>query len=227
MSFKHKFSYEEKVKIVTEYLNGTNGFRESCRSYSVSQSGLKDWIRLYKTFGITGLKEGSKCSKYTSYTKENAVRDYLSRRLSVPEILIKYKIRSTTQLRKWILKYNGHEELKTSGIGGMAIMTKGRKTTYEERVETVQYCIEHENNYAEAAEKYKVSYQQVYTWLKKYEEKGVEGLLDHRGRTKPENEMSELEKLRAENRLLKAQNKRQEMEMEFLKKLDEIERRRS
>ena len=29
--------------------------------------------------------------------------------------------------------------------------------------------------------------------------------------------MTELEKLRAENRLLKAQNKRQEMEMAFLK----------
>ena len=38
--------------------------------------------------------------------------------------------------------------------------------------------------------------------------------------------MTELEKLRAENRLLKDQNKRQEMEMAFLKKLGEIERRR-
>jgi hypothetical protein len=38
--------------------------------------------------------------------------------------------------------------------------------------------------------------------------------------------MSGLEKLRTENRLLKAENKRKEMEMEFLKKLDEIEKRR-
>lgn len=51
-------------------------------------------------------------------------------------------------------------------------------------------------------------------------------MTDKRGRTKPKTEMTELEKLRAENRLLKAQNKRQEMEMAFLKKLDEIERRR-
>lgn len=50
--------------------------------------------------------------------------------------------------------------------------------------------------------------------------------MDKRGRTKPESEMTELEKLRAENRLLKTQNKRQEMEMAFLKKLDELERGR-
>lgn len=55
---------------------------------------------------------------------------------------------------------------------------------------------------------------------------GVEALTDKRGRTKLEAEMTELEKLRAENKLLKAQNKRQEMEMAFLKKLGEIERRR-
>lgn len=41
-------------------------------------------------------------------------------------------------------------------------MTKGRKTTYEERVEIVKYCIEHEMDYAQTAEKYQVSYQQIY-----------------------------------------------------------------
>ena len=31
MAFKHKFTYEEKVKIVSEYIDGTYGFRESKR----------------------------------------------------------------------------------------------------------------------------------------------------------------------------------------------------
>ena len=38
--------------------------------------------------------------------------------------------------------------------------------------------------------------------------------------------MTELEKLRAENKILRAQNRKQELELVFLKKLDEIERRR-
>ena len=37
--------------------------------------------------------------------------------------------------------------------------------------------------------------------------------------------MSELEKLQVENRLLKAEKKRQQMEIDLLKKLEEIERR--
>ena len=105
-------------------------------------------------------------------------------------------------------------------------MTKGRKTTYDERIEIIQYCIEHQNNYNETAVKYKVSYQQVYSWMKKYQTKGIEGLLDKRGKNKAATEMTELEKLRAENKILKAQNRRQELELVFLKKLDEIERRR-
>ena len=37
--------------------------------------------------------------------------------------------------------------------------------------------------------------------------------------------MNELERLKAENRLLKAEQKRQQMEIDLLKKLEEIERR--
>ena len=70
------------------------------------------------------------------------------------EIYKKYGIKSTRPLRDWILKYNGHEKLKTSGIGGTPIMTKGRATTYEERIEIVKYCIEHQNNYTETAQKF-------------------------------------------------------------------------
>jgi transposase len=36
---------------------------------------------------------------------------------------------------------------------------KGRKTTLEERIKIVEYCIQNQYNYAEAAKKYDVSYQ--------------------------------------------------------------------
>ena len=226
MSFKHKFSYEEKVKILSEYLDGTYGFREVCRRYNINQGSLKDWKRLYETFGLSGLKTESKTSHYSKEVKESAVRDYLSHALTVPEILKKYQIRSGTQLRKWIMKYNGHEKIKSSGTGRNSIMTKGRKTTFEERVEIVQYCIAHDHNYSETSEKYQVSYQQARSYTVKYESGGVEALKDNRGKRKNPDELSELEKLRAEIKILRAEKERAEMETSFLKKLDEIERRR-
>lgn len=225
MAFKHKFSYEEKARILSEYLNGTYGFREICKKYSLNNGTLKNWKRLYETFGWSGLKTGSQGSHYSRETKEAAVRDYLSHSLTVPEILKKYKIRSGTQLKRWVLKYNGHEKLKASGTGGTSIMTEGRKTTFEERIEIVQYCIAHNHNYAETAEKYKVSYQQARNYTVKYETGGVEALKDNRGKRKVLEEMSELERLRAENKILRAEKERAEMEISFLKKLEEIERR--
>lgn len=75
--------------------------------------------------------------------------------------------------------------------------------------------------------KYQISYGQAYQWVRKYRAKGIEGLRDKRGQTKPVEEMSELEQLRMENRLLAAENKRMELEDSFLKKLDEVERERS
>ena len=226
MSFKHKYSYEEKEHILIEYLNGTHGFRELCRIYGMSEGALKGWIRLYNAFGWEGLVTSSKASHYSAETKQAAVEDYLSKQLTGPEVLKKYKIRSETQLRKWIKKYNGHEELKSSGTGGYIIMTKGRKTTFEERIEIVQYCITHEHNYAETSEKYGISYQQARNYTVKYESGGVDALRDRRGKRKALEEMSELERLRAEVKLLQAEKKRAEMEVSFLKKLEEIERRR-
>ena len=91
--------------------------------------------------------------------------------------------------------------------------------TIPKRVEIVKYCIEHEMDYAQTAEKYQVSYQQIYQWARKYQSNGAEGLIDKRGKRKPETEMSELEKLRAENKLLQAEKRRAQLEAAFLKNL--------
>ena len=37
-------------------------------------------------------------------------------------------------------------------------MSKEKKTTFEERVDFVQYCISHDHNYSKTAEQFPVSY---------------------------------------------------------------------
>ncbi|MFC6165794.1 MULTISPECIES: helix-turn-helix domain-containing protein [Lactiplantibacillus] len=63
-------------------------------------------------------------------------------------------------------------------------MQRGRRASYEERLEIVNYTLAHENNYQQAADKYNVSYPQVYTWVRKFRQSGAAGLVDHRGRPK-------------------------------------------
>ena len=99
-----------------------------------------------------------------------------------------------------------------------------RKTTIEERKEIVKYCIEHGRNYKETASIYEVSYSQVYSWVKKYDTNGDEGLTDKRGRHKADEEVDELEHLRRENARLKRQLQEKDMLAELLKKVQEFER---
>ncbi len=104
-------------------------------------------------------------------------------------------------------------------------MTKGRNVTFDEKVEIVQFCIAGGNDYVAAIEKYQVSYQQIYSWVRKYESGGVTALEDRRGKPKAAAMLSEADRLGSENKLLEAKIKRLEMENNLLKKLEEIERR--
>ena len=215
-----------KLQAVREYLSGRGSCQSIAKKYGVGKTTFGKWIAKYHAFGESAFIRTGHNSSYSAVFKQEVVDAYLSGEGSYRELAIKFKIPTEDTVRTWVLKYNGHEELKASGTGGNTIMTKGRKTTFDERTEIVQYCIAHGHNYGETAERYQISYQQVRNYTLKYEKDGVEGLRDKRGRRKPENEMSELEKLRAENRILRAQKEHAEMEANFLKKLKEIERRR-
>ena len=225
MGRKARYSAEEKISAVQEYLDGKGSMKTIAQRLGIAFQSFKQWVKNYEAMGIDAFKTNHN-KHYSKAEKEQAVAAYLAGEGSHMEICQKFKILSTSQLRSWIKKYNGHEELKASRMGDTGIMTKGRKTTFEERVEIVQYCIAHDRNYAQTAEQYQVSYQQARNYIVKYEAGGVEALRDNRGKRKSPNEMSELEKLRAEVKILKAEKARAEMEASFLKKLEEIERRR-
>jgi transposase len=226
MSRKAKISESEKIAAIDKYLSGEDSLNNIAVSLGITYTSVKQWLQTYQSLGPAGLHNSSHNIVYSAELKLAAVEDYLAGGGSHMDICKRYGIKSTSRLRYWILKYNRHEKLRTSGTGGTPIMTNGRTTTFDERVEIVRFCIEHQNNYAQAAEKFEVSYQQVYSWTNKYLKSGVEALQDNRGKRKSEDAMSEVEKLRAQNKLLEAVNTKKQMEIDFLKKLDEIKRRR-
>ena len=221
---RKKISAQEKISAIKRYLDGLTTQQQIAREFQICLASVQQWIYNYESMG-EDVFSMNRNKHYSPQQKMEAVQDYLSGKGSQVVICKKYGIRSRSKLLEWIKQYNRLEELKASGTGGWPIMTTGRKTTFNERIEIVQYCIAHEHNYAKTAEIYQISYQQARNYTVKYESNGIDGLRDNRGKRKTESEMSELERLRAENKLLRAEKKHAEMEVSFLKKLAEIERR--
>ncbi|WP_422677810.1 helix-turn-helix domain-containing protein [Bacillus smithii] len=89
----------------------------------------------------------------------------------------------------------------------------------------VHFCIKNNYDYSLTAETFKISYQQIYSWTRKYEMNGSESLQERRGRKKSLEEMTLEEKLKIKIKELEAKNEHLEMENAYLKKLKELERR--
>src|SRR5699024_5600912 len=152
----------------------------------------------YNRYGVDGLKESGKKKTYSKELKLSAIKDYESGNYSLRDVIDKYEISDTHVLRNWIKKYNGHSEMNRNRKGRTNTMTKGRKTEWRERIDIVLDCLTKGKDYQTTADLYKVSYQQVYQWVQKYESKGVDGLKDGRGRNKTEDELTPEEKTKIE-----------------------------
>lgn len=221
---KKKISVEEKLDAVRRRFDEHISAEQIAEEIGVHESTVRLWCMKYESMGAEAFYQKNN-KKYSLEFKIQAVEYYLSGKGSQTDTCKIFKMNSRSQLCNWIKWYNNHS-LKASPGGKVAMVSrKGRKTTLEERIKLVEDHIKANMSYAETAEKYDLSYQQVYQWIQKYKKQGVDGLEDHRGRTKPAEEMTDIEKLKAENRMLKAELERKELENMFLKKLDEIERR--
>ncbi len=219
----------DKLKVVKEYLAGHDSFVKLGRKYQLNESSIRKWVARYKTFGENAFMIRPANLNYSAAFKEEAVKAYLHGEGSYKDIAIKYKIQAAATVLQWVKRYNNHEELKDSRPEGVYHMVKNnpaRKTALEERLSIIEYCIEHDDNYSLTAGQYSCSYAQVRSRVLKYRAEGIEGLYDRRGRKKAEGELTELERLQAENRMLKAKAGKQQMEIDLLKKLGEIEGRR-
>ena len=224
MSRRSKLTDEERISAVQEYLNGEGSYRSIARKYGVDHKLLRVLVGRAQTEGIESIKIRPVNRKYTVETKLAAVQEYLAGKGSQLDICKKYHITDNNLLIQWIKCYNNGKDFRERRRSERGItMKKGRKTTQEERTEIVAFCIENGKDYGLTMEKYGVSYQQIYLWVRKYEEKGIDGLIDRRGKAKPEDELTEADRLRMENKILQAKLKDLEMENKLLKKLRELE----
>lgn len=228
MSRYSNYTTEQKVQVCKDYIAGIKTARQICLGLGMSPkrtATIYKWVAKYKLWGKEAFTTSLGNKSYTADFKKQAVEEYISGSASVLEIVAKYNIGSESVFRGWVLCYNANRELKDYNPKREVYMAEARrKTTIEERKEIVEYCISHNKDYKGTAALYGVSYNQVYSWVRKYIADGDEGLLDKRGKHKSDDEVDELERLRRENMRLKRQLQERDMTVELLKKVKELER---
>lgn len=216
---------EFRAMVSQEYLDGVGSYSSLAEKYSIGTKTLQEWVKKYRIHGINAFITQSGNTTYSSEFKTMCVEAVLSGEGSIDDIVAKHNVSSRMVLRNWIKLYNTNKELKDYDPKREVYMADARrKTTLEERKKIVEYCIAHNRDYKGTASVYNVSYSQVYSWVRKYDALGEEGLTDKRGRRKTDEELDELERLRRENLRLKRQLEEKDMVVELLKKVNEFER---
>ena len=221
---KRKHSPEWMLARVNEYLSGMGSYEHIATANGIAMDTLRQWVTMYLSLGPLVFQETKGNKRYTKEFKLMCVEAYIKGEGSLDELAARYNISDGRVLMNWVKKYNANMELKDYDPKREVYMAEARrKTSIEERIEIVKYCIEHELDYKGTASVYDVSYSQVYGWVRKYKENGENGLVDRRGKHKTDDEVDELERLRRENRRLKRQLEERDMAVELLKKVKEFE----
>lgn len=228
MSRKAKYSKELKLEIIKRYLKGETA-STLANEYDMSSNmryEIIKWAHRYEELGESVFNESITNKSYSKEFKLQVVQDYINGAGSYECLTNKYNIPSSTIVKDWVRKYNEGIEIKDYNPKGDVYTMKSRKTTFEERLEIVNYALA--NSVKEAADKYTVPYANVYQWVSKYNERGENGLTDSRGRPSsnmPKKELTLEEKQAMEIEKLKNELKRKDMVIEVLKKNIEIQER--
>ena len=229
MGKKAKYSYEQKVQACEDYLSGRKSASQIAQALSMPKNGydkILKWAKKNEKLGPEIFLPKKHNRKYSKEFKCQIVQEYLDGEGSYEELANKYDIPQRETIRQWVIKYTEGEEIKDYDPHPEVYMASPRKTTYEERLEIVKYCIDHDRNYKKTAALYKCSYNQVRNWVLKYEEDGEEALQDRRGKHKTDEELSEVEQLKRKVARLERQLQEEKDTVELLKKVKEFERGR-
>ena len=215
-----------RLELLYGYQKTESGLKVYADMHHANQNTMTRWIRQFLLHGLARVCHRSFNHRYSLNTKIEAVKEYQAG-FPGEKIIEKYDIRSLSQLKQWSIQYN-NDELKTKSRKRVRKM--GRKVSFEEKCKIVQWVLDHDNDYQGATIQFNVSYQRVYSWVRKYHEAADswEALKDNRGHRKPQKaleEMTEKERLEAEIKRLKKINREMELEIAFAKKLVEIRNR--
>lgn len=223
MRSNRKYSFDEKINILN-LIDSSHTVQSIAKDFQINKSVIYQWKRLYDLNGSEGLRHKRKKRSYSQAFKGKIVQEHIKEKVSFSKLATKYDLSSAGMVSNWFRDYTIGKKTYPNRNPRNRKMQDGRKTTQIERIEIAQWAIANDYAYHEAASHFGVSYQQVYTWVKKLNNGGVEALADRRGKSKP-TPLTELDIAKLKIKELEARNKHLEMEKDLSKKLKEIQRR--
>ena len=119
-----KYSFEFKMKVVQDYLQGQRSTRYLSKKYGISNSDHKQvikWIEAYQTFGEERLMNSRKNKAYTFEFKFHLVELYLTTSVSYQDLALSVGINNPYLISKWLNAF------KIAGPDALRPKPKGRK----------------------------------------------------------------------------------------------------
>lgn len=226
MGRKSKHTVKQKVKACEDCLNGYKSLSMIANELGVAERTIYQWEKIYQSLGADAFLLSQTNNHYSKEFKLDVVKEYLGNYLSVEDTAIQLNLNYSV-VRSWIRKYNNGNKLKDYDPRSEVYHMKSRKTTFDERLEIVKYCLDHDQQYKLAADKYNIPYANVFHWTKKYLKEGESALKYNRiGRpyknAKENEELTELDKMTIKYEAEKARADRFERANIALKKKQQI-----
>lgn len=115
-----KYSFEFKLKVVGEYLNGAGGYAYLADKCGVTDKKLvRNWVNAYREFGEEGLLRKRQNKKYSVQFKLDAIELYQTSEMSYREIANTLEMNNPALIANWMRKF------REAGIDGLSKL-KGR-----------------------------------------------------------------------------------------------------
>lgn len=165
---------------------------------------------------------GFTMTKFSFEVKLKAVQMYLAG-IGSPTIARRLGIKGKISVQTWVARYRKY------GIQGLEIRSPKFDYDGDFKLKVLNWKKQHKASYPQTALQFDISNPgTIANWQRKLKERGIEALFTRRGRAnhmmtnhnhQARKQLSELERLKADNRALKVEN-------EYLKKLEALVQRR-
>jgi len=133
------YSKEFKLMLANEYIEGKLSYRRLAEKHKIPPSTLRDWVKIYKHFGVYQLANQQGEKSYPIQFKLDVLHYMKSTSASVSDTAIQFRIKNPSLISRWRKEFleGDFEALnKRKGLPPMPDKANKRKSNQKNQTET-------------------------------------------------------------------------------------------